>query len=688
MTKFKKFSIPNNKKFVIPKNRGIRQSALVRKAMIGFALGAQIVAAGVLLLSTGGTAIADTLQDQACLVEANGEEPNCTSNSVSSATATGVVVDADCGAGGTGFITLNLSADIDVTANGRYDVGFYYPQTGTDGFMGDTCSVATFDPGTYPTTIDDGDSCGDFNQSVLTDYNFGEIKISCDAVDNFGDATITSCAAWNQSGGDPVCSLDTVPPVLPLPGTKAMCNCAETTISLGAITVTKEVFDSEGNPVIGAGPFTVTVGDESIALLSGPGNAQSVVVAPGDYAVSEETPADTIYSFQNISCDGGPAVPIETVSITGSDKSECVVTNACEKGDAPATACYETATFDEASCSWSVTGEQPEEPTLAGCWETATFNDVSCAWDVSGTQDPECYETATFNDASCAWDVSGTQDPEPATACYETATFNDTSCAWDVSGTQDPEPATACYETATFNDASCAWDVSGTQDPEPATACYETATFNNTSCAWDVSGTQDPEPTTACYETATFDDASCAWSVSGTQDPEPATACYESASFNEGSCAWDVTGVQPPQPMDTCEAYTFDTTACSWIEPQCGSFPTRTIGYWKTHPDALSQNLDIELCGTTYTEVCDVVDLLNTRGGGANNFTRQAAAALLNCGEWGCPTEVRDAIALGCAGDASQGNLLDDYNNGLIWDSAHEAELPAGHGPADKKFCR
>jgi hypothetical protein len=33
----------------------------------------------------------------------------------------------------------------------------------------------------------------------------------------------------------------------------------------------------------------------------------------------------------------------------------------------------------------------------------------------------------TFNDATCTWDVTGTQDPAPTTACYETTT-NDATC--------------------------------------------------------------------------------------------------------------------------------------------------------------------------------------------------------------------------------------------------------------------
>ena len=57
----------------------------------------------------------------------------------------------------------------------------------------------------------------------------------------------------------------------------------------------------------------------------------------------------------------------------------------------------------------SVTGEQESEPVTA------------------------CYETATFNDDTCSWVVTGEQESEPVTACYETATADDT-CEWDVTG--------------------------------------------------------------------------------------------------------------------------------------------------------------------------------------------------------------------------------------------------------------
>ena len=109
-----------------------------------------------------------------------------------------------------------------------------------------------------------------------------------------------------------------------------------------------------------------------------------------------------------------------------------------------------------------------------------------------------CYETATFNIATCQWDITGEQPEQPALACYETATFDEVSCAWVVTGTQPAQPTTelACYESYVFNDATCAWEVTGTQPVEPTDlACYETATFDEVSCAWVVTGTAPATPT-------------------------------------------------------------------------------------------------------------------------------------------------------------------------------------------------
>ena len=56
-----------------------------------------------------------------------------------------------------------------------------------------------------------------------------------------------------------------------------------------------------------------------------------------------------------------------------------------DQPEEPATACYETATFNNYSCEWDVTGDMPEEPSTT-CSQTATFDNDTCTWDVIGSQ--------------------------------------------------------------------------------------------------------------------------------------------------------------------------------------------------------------------------------------------------------------------------------------------------------------
>ena len=254
----------------------------------------------------------------------------------------------------------------------------------------------------------------------------------------------------------------------------------------------------------------------------------------------------------------------------------------------PTIACWETATLNNTTCSWDVTGSQPIMPTGLQCWETAIFNNINCVWDVSGTQPVQptmqCWETATFNTTTCSWDVSGTQPVAPTLACYETAAFNTTTCLWDVTGNQPVPPTTQCWETTTFNTSTCVWDITGSQPAAPTLACYESSAFNTATCQWDITGTQPAIPTgLACWETATFNSTSCNWDIAGSQPIQPAIQCYESITFNTTTCQWDVTGTQAIQPNTQCwETATFNTTTCAWSVT--GTQPTAptALQCWQT----------------------------------------------------------------------------------------------------------
>ena len=194
-----------------------------------------------------------------------------------------------------------------------------------------------------------------------------------------------------------------------------------------------------------------------------------------------------------------------------------------------------------------------------------TATDLSCTSDVTVTVTAAptaptlaCYQTATFNSATCTWIVTGTQPTQPTTACYQTATFNTTTCAWVLTGTQPTQPTTACYQTATFNTTTCAWVLTGTQPTQPtATNCWDNYQFNATTCAWVNNGTQPVQPTaTNCWDNYQFNNTICAWVNNGTQPTQPtATNCWDNYQFNTTTCAWVNNGTQPVAPTASAQSF-------------------------------------------------------------------------------------------------------------------------------------
>ncbi|QLH44929.1 MAG: fibronectin type III domain-containing protein [Bacteroidota bacterium] len=59
---------------------------------------------------------------------------------------------------------------------------------------------------------------------------------------------------------------------------------------------------------------------------------------------------------------------------------------------------------------------------------------VGCNWIMPAMPTLACYETASFNNNTCQWDVTGSMPAMPSLACYQTASFNTTTCQWDVTG--------------------------------------------------------------------------------------------------------------------------------------------------------------------------------------------------------------------------------------------------------------
>ncbi len=219
----------------------------------------------------------------------------------------------------------------------------------------------------------------------------------------------------------------------------------------------------------------------------------------------------------------------------------------------------------------------------------------------------DCWETATINNATCAWEISGTQPTQPTIECWEVAKFNTTSCSWDITGVQPTQPNSECWEVASFNTTACSWEVTGSQPTQPNIECWQTAGFNTTTCIWEISGVQPTQPTLQCWEIATFNTSTCSWDVTGTQPIQPNLECWQTTMFNTTKCTWDVFGTQPgnvtEENLELCEDNSLTLQSQSSI-----SNPSYV---WST--GATTEDIIIDTAGTYTVEVIGAVCSFETK---------------------------------------------------------------------------
>jgi len=145
--------------------------------------------------------------------------------------------------------------------------------------------------------------------------------------------------------------------------------------------------------------------------------------------------------------------------------------------------------------------------TTPGCTDSCATNynpdadvdDGSCIF--PGKPVVKCWEIAIFNDTTCTWGITGTQPEEPVVGCFESATFNNTTCQWEVWHGHPLFPVTECYQTATLNTTTCEWEITG-EMPQIDDACELTDdSFDEVTC------TAVHVPT--CSDGTVFDAANC-----------------------------------------------------------------------------------------------------------------------------------------------------------------------------------
>ncbi|MCY1065916.1 hypothetical protein OV090_14135 [Nannocystis sp. RBIL2] len=140
---------------------------------------------------------------------------------------------------------LTATFETVVTANSRYDVGFWFNTEGGDSARGsgglDECSISALTPALSPSTNLDGDACGDLNAGTYA-LTFTIEDVLCEAAEGTNELRLPNCTSWHNKAGT-VCSPNTSVFEF-FPDTKSKCVCDDTftvpveVVSLGVVKTT------------------------------------------------------------------------------------------------------------------------------------------------------------------------------------------------------------------------------------------------------------------------------------------------------------------------------------------------------------------------------------------------------------------------------------------------------------------
>src|SRR4029453_10579735 len=138
----------------------------------------------------------------------NANRLNCTANDIRLSRA--ISVSPTSCVEGTHFDLVGSFETI-VTANTRYDGGFFFRIDGGTSARGDganatgTCSLSALSPGVSPALDLDGDTCGDLNAGTY-DLTFTIPQVLCQDSDGDGFLNLPNCTSWHSNQGT-LCSI-------------------------------------------------------------------------------------------------------------------------------------------------------------------------------------------------------------------------------------------------------------------------------------------------------------------------------------------------------------------------------------------------------------------------------------------------------------------------------------------------
>jgi hypothetical protein len=152
---------------------------------------------------------------------------NCTANDIRLSRATSVSP-ASCIEGEK--FDLTATFETNVTANARYDAGFFFRIDGGANARGDgsnatgTCSLSALTPGVSPSLNLDGDTCGDLNAGTYN-LTFTIPNVLCHDSDGDGFLNLPNCTSWHSNQAT-ACNINTAADFHP--DTKSKCVCDDT----------------------------------------------------------------------------------------------------------------------------------------------------------------------------------------------------------------------------------------------------------------------------------------------------------------------------------------------------------------------------------------------------------------------------------------------------------------------------
>jgi len=199
----------------------------------------------------------------------NSNKLNCTANDIKLSKAISVSPNT-CIAGA----TFNLSAtfEVNVTANARYDAGFFFRTDGGTNARGDgatasgICSLSALNiPPAVPGLNLDGDTSGDLNAGTYSNVTFTIPGVLCQDLDGDGFLNLPNCTSWHSNQGT-TCNINAAFDFDP--DTKSKCVCDDTfqvpvRVETATLAVQKDVSPDEVPETGGTVTYTVQVTNQA-----------------------------------------------------------------------------------------------------------------------------------------------------------------------------------------------------------------------------------------------------------------------------------------------------------------------------------------------------------------------------------------------------------------------------------------